>query len=564
MIKDLLHIFYYKILLFLKVNTPLTVTSAVKSFISGFVYLLFAYGCYLLTLNTIEYLLEVVKIGSFLLHRFILVVLFIFFITINVGNIVVSFSTLYKSKEVFYLITKPLSFTKLFLIKFLDNFFYSSTTLLLIIISVLIGYGVYFNLSFWFYPITLLFLIIPFMFTAGSLGAIILLTIMKLSSKFGVRKVLLSITFLYLITVLGFYFVSNPLYLIQRVFDFYPNINQYFGFLENPLLKFLPNYWVADSLYWISNDQISRAFPFIYANLVTSVFVFVLSLFIARKWYYQTWLTSLNITNDLRLRNNIKNKFFAFNKKSSLNSFDESIVKREFWLFIREPSQWVHFVVMLFLITIFISSISGIDVVILKAYNEYLKTIIYLVVSLFNVFLIASLSLRFVFPLISLEGESLWKIRSAPIDFKHLLIKRLSLYFVVIFLIGQLISYFSNYQFPSQLSVIAQINTAIISVTLVSMNFGMGGIFANYKEKNAIRLASSQGASITFLFTLFFLVLLLIILFVPVFNFFREYSLGIKRSVWSLSYTTGILLIISLVISTVSIKVGLKSFQKDI
>lgn len=564
MIKDLLHILYYKLILFFKINTPLKASGTVKSIVSGFVYLIFAYGCYLLTLNTIEYLLEVVKIGSFLLHRFILVVLFIFFITINIGNIVVSFSTLYKSKEVFFLITKPISFTKLFLIKFLDNFFYSSTTLLLIIISVLIGYGVYFDLSFWFYPIALLFLIIPFMFTAGSLGAIILLTIMKLSSKFGIRKVLFFITLIYLINVIGFYFLSNPMHLIQKVFDFYPNINQYFGFLENPLLKFLPNYWIADSLYWISNDQVTRAFPFIYANIITSLFVFVLTLFIAKKWYYQTWLTSLNITNDLRVRNNIKNKFFAFQKKSALNAFDESIVKREFWLFIREPSQWVHFLVMLFLITIFISSISGIDVIILKAYNEYLKTVIYLVVSLFNVFLIASLSLRFVFPLISLEGESLWKIRSAPINFKDLLIKRLSMYFAVIFLIGQIISYFSNYQFPSQLSTIAQINTAIITVTLVSMNFGMGGIFANYKEKNAIRLASSQGASITFLFTLFFLVILIIILFVPVFNFFREYSNGINKSIWSLSYTTGILLIISIIISFVSIRAGLNSFQKDI
>ena len=65
----------------------------------------------------------------------------------------------------------------------------------------------------------------------------------------------------------------------------------------------------------------------------------------------------------------------------------------------------MHLLVMIFLITIFISSISGIDIIILKAYNQYLKTMIYLIVTLFNVFLVASLSLRFVFPLISLEGE---------------------------------------------------------------------------------------------------------------------------------------------------------------
>ena len=122
--KEIFHIIYFKILIFLKVITPLNLSTIAKSLGSGFVYSIFAYGCYLLTQNTIEYLLHQVKIGNFLLHRFVLVVLFIFFIAINVGNMVVSFSTLYKSKEVAHLITKPISFTKIFLIKFLYLEFY--------------------------------------------------------------------------------------------------------------------------------------------------------------------------------------------------------------------------------------------------------------------------------------------------------------------------------------------------------------------------------------------------------------------------------------------------------
>lgn len=561
--QSLAHILYYKILIFLKVNSPINFRSIIKSIGSGIVYLVFAYGCFLLTINTIDYLLVTVKIGSFLLHRFILIVLFIFFITVNIGNIVVSFSTLYKSKEVNFLITKPISFTKLFLIKFLDNFFYSSTTLLLIIFSVLVGYAVYFNLNWSFYPIALFLLILPFMFIAGSLGAIILLIILKLSSKFGTKKVLLSIALFYFAGVIAFYFISNPIYLIQKVFDYYPNINQYFGFLENSTVKFLPNYWIADSLYWISEDKLSRAIPFIYANVMTSVVVFALAIFTAKRWYYQTWLTSLNISSDLKLKSKFNNRVLRFDKASSLNSFDESIVKREFWLFFREPSQWGHFLVMLFLIIIFVSSISGVNNIIIKAYNEYLKTIIYLVITLFNVFLIASLSLRFVFPLISLEGETLWKIRSAPINYNQLLLKRLAIYFTIIFLIGQTISFFSNKNFPEQLSIVAQINIAVISISLVSMNFGMGGIFANFKEKNAIRLASSQGASITFLFTLFYLIILIAILFVPVFNFFQQYARGIHQSIWDLLPTTLMLSILSLIISSLSINFGLKAFRKD-
>ena len=218
---------------------------------------------------------------------------------------------------------------------------------------------------------------------------------------------------------------------------------------------------------------------------------------------------------------------------------------------------------MVFLITIFVSSISGIDVVILKAKNQYLKTIIYLIVSLFNVFLVASLSLRFIFPLISLEGEALWKIRSAPINFNNLLAKRLLIYFSIIFFLGQLISFFSNYQFPFQLSIVAQLNTAITTITLVSLNFGMGGIFANYKEKNAIRLASSQGASITFLFTLLYLVLLIVILFIPVSNFFYSLENRLVISSWGLFNSSILLLVLATIISFASINLGFKSFKRD-
>src|SRR5690606_37499159 len=124
-------------------------------------------------------------------------------------------------------------------------------------------------------------------------------------------------------------------------------------------------------------------------------------------------------------------------------------------------------------------------------------------------------SLRFVFPIVSLEGEASWKIRSAPLDYKRVLISRLLIYFGVIFIIGQLLNFFSNYQFSLQLTLISQLNTAFVTVTLVSLNFGMGGIFANYKEKNPIRIASSQGASITFLFTILYLIFLIVILFAP-------------------------------------------------
>jgi ABC-2 type transport system permease protein len=563
--KALLLIIKYKLLIFLKMNTPVTFASLLKSTGISIIYIVFAAGFFFFTKSTVAYLLVTVKIGSFLLHRFVMILLFMFFVSINIGNIVVSFSTLFKSAETAWLFTKPVSFTKVFLIKFLDNFFYSSTTLLLIISAALLGYGVYFNLSWYFYPLVLLFIILPFMFSAGSLGAIILLIILRLSAKFGIKKVIIIIGGIYASWIIGFYFISSPLDLIRKVFQYFPNINQYFGFLESPLIKYLPNRWVADSLYWITMGHFEKAAPLIISNIFLSAVLFSIAMVIAKFWYYETWLSSLEINSGLKIRNTLNPGLFGFGKKSVLNSVDEVIIKREFLLFFREPGQWIHLSVMIFLMGIFILGISGIKVIIVENYyNDYLKTIIYLVVSQFSIFMVAALSLRFVFPLISLEGETVWKIRSSPIDHRPLLIKRLLIYFALIFILGQLVTFFANFQFPYQLSIIGQINSTFIIISIVSLNFGMGGYFSNYKEKNPIRIASSQGASITFLFILFYLVLLIALLFIPVYNYFLSTHTYLHSPLRALIITSIILCALTIIIAVVFINLGLKSYRRDI
>jgi ABC-2 type transport system permease protein len=561
----LVHILKFKLLTFIKLQEKINVKSVIRNLSVSAVYIIFAIGVYFFSRNIIEYLLEDVKIGMFLLHRFIFVVLFIFFITVHIGNIVVSYSTFFKTREVGFLLSKPVSFTKIFLIKFLDNFFYSSSTLLLMITAALAGYASYFGLQWYFIPFSILLIILPFMFLAGTLGALVLLVVLRFAVKFGMKKVLITIASVYAGAIVLFYIFSSPVEIVTKVFEYFPNINQYFGFLESPVIKMLPNHWVADALYWIASGNYSASGWNIYLLILSTVLLFLLALFIAKKWFYKTWLAFLNLSNEFSVKKKDSHKTsFNFENHSSLKPRSEVLIKRELLLFFREPSQWIHSLVMLFLITVFVLSISSIDVIILRAFDVYLKTLIYLVIYLFNVFLIASLSLRFIFPLVSLEGETIWKIRSAPINYKKLMLIRLSIYFSVIFLIGQLLNFVSNYQFSVMLTAISQLNTAFVTITLVSLNFGMGAAFANYKEKNPIRIASSQGASLTFLFTIIYLVFLIILLFAPVSNHFYAMERGTASYTSQLLYTSLILGTLTLIVSYLSISKGIKNFNRDV
>ena len=561
----LVHILKFKLLTFLKPQEKISGKSLVKSLSASAVYILFAVGVFFFTKNIITYLMHDVKIGIFLLHRFVFVVLFIFFMTVNIGNIVVSYSTFFKTREVAFLITSPISFTKLFLIKFLDNFFYSSSTLLLMVTAALTGYTSYFGLPWYFIPFAVIFLILPFMFIAGTLGAITLLVIMRFAATFGIKQVLLSIALVYASAIILFYIFSSPVQLVTKVFEYFPNINNYFGFLESPFIKLLPNHWVADALYWIAAGKYFAAGWYVYLLVTVSILFFLFALILAKNWFYKTWLVFLNLSSELSVKKRkINNGVFSFEKKSSLKPIREALLKRELLMFIREPSQWTHFLVMAFLITIFILSLSNIDAMILNAYNSYLKTLIYLIIYLFNIFLIASMSLRFIFPLVSLEGETIWKIRSAPVNHKKLLLTRLFLYFSVIFIIGQLLNFVSNYQFSITLAAISQLNTAFVTITLVSFNFGMGAAYANYKEKNPIRVASSQGASLTFLFTILYLVFLIVLLFAPLSNYFSAFNKISSAPVSQLLYTSAILGTITFIVAYINIARGVKHFLKDI
>lgn len=548
----------------MKLNYPVSFTSIVRGILISIIYLLFGYGFFLFTKTTVSYLMNTVMVGSFLLHRFIMLILFMFFISVNIGNIIVSFSTLFRSEETAFLFTKPVSFTNIFVIKFLDNFFYSSTTLLLIITAALLGYGVCFNMDWFFYPLSLTIIFLPYMFSAGSLGVIFLLIILRLSVRFGLKKIISTSAVIYALLIIGYYILTSPLTLVHEVFMYWPDINRYFGFLDSFLAKLFPAFWVADALFWITSGNLKNALPLIVLNLVLSVILFSIALIIARKWYYNIWASSLDLNSTGQTNKKQKQNLMSFEKRSGMSSFDEAMIKREFILFTREPGQWIHLGVMVFLMIIFMTGISGIKIIVDDSYyNDSLRTIIFLVVSLFSVFMVAALSLRFIFPLISLEGETVWKIRSSPVNHNAFLVKKLLIYFTFIFIMGQLVSFFAGHQFPLLLSLTGQLNSVFITISIVSLNFGMGGYFANYKEKNPIRITSSQGASITFLFTILYMTFLVALLFVPVSNFFESEHRYMSAPLTSLLTSSLVLFVLSLLISFVFIRLGLQSFKRD-
>jgi ABC-2 type transport system permease protein len=523
----------------------------------------FTVAAYLFSREIISYVLDKIHLGVFLLHRFISMVLYVFFLSINVGNVIVAYASLYRSSETRYYLTKPVSFANLFIIKFLDSFFYSSTTLLLVAVAVLAGYGTYFHVPWTFYLESLVFLFFPFMLLSASLGVILLLLFMKLARVMGLRALIIGAVAGY-IGVLYFYFsMSNPVGLVNSVLQYYPYVDRYFGFLDAPIVKYVPNHWFAESLYWTIMGNGRLAMTNAAILVVVSATSLVVMVLLAKMLYYETWLTSMEM-QALSESRATKSRLFSFSSKPRfLDNQLSVLIKKEFWQFFREPSQWIHLGIIAMLVMVFVVSVQQVN---LKLSQPFLQTVSYLVVYTFNAFLISSIALRFVYPMISSEGPAFWIIRSAPVSERKFYWMKFLFAALPIVLLGEMLVIESHQPLAHYhaLIVIASASLFFVMLALVGMNLSLGAYFSDFKESNPIKVASSQGATITFLFTVLLLIALVAILVLPLLRYFDELMKGFVVTYGILYEALLLIIIISIGVLLLSMVIGMRALRRDL
>ena len=568
--------------MFWKVSSKQDFGMVIRNIGSFIVFGSFAVGAFYFSNFITAYLLENVRIGLFLFHRFVGMLLFVFFVTINLGNMVVSFSTLYRTPEVDFLLTSPVSYLNIFVIKFLDNFFYSSGTLFMVGFSVLLGYGIYFNLPWHFYLLMMFGVLVPFMFLAACIAVIVLLLLMKLASKFNFRLLVGGIVLFYIGQIYFYFQISSPVHLVREVMKYYPYVDLYFGTLDPTVVKLLPNFWVSEIMYFYVTNNFSAVTGYTALLVLSTAGLFVFALAIANAMFYSTWITSLSIRSMTVKSLELKNSLFSFGKVSFFSPQEEVILKKEFWQFLREPSQWIHFAVMMALLLIFLSSVSTLNI---KLETPELRAVVYLVVFIFNIFLINSMALRFGFPMMSLEGNAYWTIRSTPITTARVYWIKFAVVVTFLGLLSVFISWLSNipylyirkvvgdhpwmfsYSEPSDLvkllAYCSMVVTPLITITLVSLNFGLGSVYSNFIEKNPIRIASSQGATMTFLLSVVYLVLLLAVYYFPATMLFTAEMKELQPDWRMLQIVFVAILFPSIVITAVSHVIGIRSLRRD-
>lgn len=154
--------------------------------------------------------------------------------------------------------------------------------------------------------------------------------------------------------------------------------------------------------------------------------------------------------------------------------------------------------------------------------DTFIITSAFTLIFAFNSFLIVSLGVRFVYPMLGLEGESIWLLRSSPVDLREVFYSKLLPSVMLLSLIGILLGYAAPSPFKHfrGLISVSMLYGLVGGVIFPSVAMIFGGAFVDYKEKNPVRISSSHGASVSLLVSVGIMVILSTIVFDQTFSYF--------------------------------------------
>lgn len=501
--------------------------------LTGFL-LIYSVSAFVLFRQGLEYFGRLPAAGSLLIDRMLYIIFFCFFIMLVFSVAVTGYISLYRSRDTNWLLTLPLTRRVIFLWKAFEAAVFSSWGLLFITAPLLLAFARERGSSFDFYPKTVI-AIIPFVLIASSVAFILMLTVVKWLKR---RQ------FIYLsvlaVAGLGLWGLRTVQQEKQRVDNAGLSagviFHQVIRHTEITVNRASPSTWVAGSVVdWTRQNAYRRSALYPALLISWSLMGMLVITWLGRLWFYDSWNQSLQNAAEAacRARGKLGASLVrpierATRSTGVLRGFLgrplSAITRKDIMTFRREPAQWIQFVIVFGLLTIYAMG--------LRQLNEHLEqpSDLYLVVTLnlaVCALALSTLTTRFVFPQFSLEGRRLWILAMSPLKLQRVVFQKFALSTLFTSSAVAVIVLISGNTLNLPLPEIALYTSAVVMLALGlnGIAVGFGVLFPNLEETNAAKIVSGFGGTFCLVLSFVFIGLFMLLLTWARIEVFRDNQL---------------------------------------
>lgn len=439
-------------------------------------------------------------IGAIILARMLSVLGMVVFIMLVFSNVLVSFSTLYRSREVSYLLHTPMSYRSFFVARFVECVSFSSWAFAFIGSPVIIAFGVIKHAPPGFYLASLLYFL-PFVTIPAALGAMATLVLARVFPRIRMRTMAL---FGGLVIMLFFVYW-------QRSFDaaviaedsLLPAILDITAQTRSPLL---PSHWAARGMLAAADGDYGETLFGLGLLASNALMVLWAASHLAGWLFYPGW-AGLVAQDRTRLRPLGRG---LLNRLESLLKYVpnpvRALVVKDVKMFWRDPTQWSQFVIFFGIMALYTANLHNARG---QMQQEFWRSWIACLNIGACTLILATLTSRFVFPLVSLEGRRFWIIGLAPLSFSRLVWQKfwLSVVTTSTFTVGLALLSAHILRLEPVYFALSVYSVLITNFGLAGLAVGLGTLFPNFQEDNPARIVSGMGGTLNFILSVGYIAL---------------------------------------------------------
>ena len=390
-------------------------------------------------------------------------------------------TTLYTAADLPLLLAWPLPAARVFRLKVLETYLGSAALPALLTLPVLVGLGVARSAPWSYYPQAALAVLALYALPVA-VGALLALLLMRVAPAGRVKEAATAASVVLAAGLVVGLRVLRPEQLAALTPEEFEVFLQGFASLR---LDASPPGWAGEAIWQALAGGVSPALPL----LLGVAWVAMAALGRIAAWAYQAgWVRSLD--GSWRRRDPRRLPAAWWERPLARWGAPGAVVVKDVRLLMRDPSQWSQLLVLLALAGVYLVSTASVEVE-GQRFRDALGTL--------NVaflgFLLAGVGVRLAFPVVSLEGEGVWFLRSGPIGVSGVLAAKFAHALPPLLLLGLGlgVAQATLLDVSTNLASASVVAGALAAVAVTALGVGLGAAYPRFDATQAAEVPVSPG-----------------------------------------------------------------------
>ena len=483
----------------------------------GFVFWSFIFG---VLYRLLAYFRGVPEIGPLLAGKLLGLILIGFFSILLLSNVITSLSSFFLAKDLDLLVSGPVDWLKLYGAKLLETVVNSSWMVALMAVPMFTAYGVVYD-GGWAFPLIAIGVFVPLVVIPGVIGSVITLVLVNVFPARRTRDILSVIAVLAAGGIVLLFRVVRPERLARP--EGFRNLVDFVAVLRTPTSPLLPSEWASETIMsWL---QFRLDYLPLYMLWTTAGIAVVVGALMHR-WLYVKGFSKAQESSERWARSGFMHRIGMVLLRP-IGILRRELILKEVRLFFRDTTQWSQLILLAVLVVVYVFNIKY-----LPLRGDGITFFLVNVVPFLNLvlagFVLASIAARFIFPGVSLEGRTLWLLRSSPMSMRDLLwskfwVGTLPLLILAVGIVGVTNTMLAVTPFMFGVSVFSIV---MMTFAVAGLAIGFGTLFPQFETENAAQIPTSFGGLLFMMSAIAVIAGVVILEARPVYSYLRARTYG--------------------------------------